>query len=63
MAMLLIYLHYALKYPQIYIPFLVKILRIQLLLLYSVLFFPFSDTLLSAFNCEADGYHYLLRQL
>ena len=34
----------------------------MMLLLYSVLFFPFFDSFISIFNCEGDA-HYLMREV
>jgi|LauGreDrversion4_2_1035121.scaffolds.fasta_scaffold307062_1 hypothetical protein len=62
MAVLLLYLHYALIYPRIYLKQLVGVLQLLFLLSYSILFIPFGWSMNSVFKCEGDN-HYLLRDM
>lgn len=59
---LLAYTYYSLSRPQLQFEVLINSARVMMLLLYSVLFFPFFDSFVSIFSCEG-GAHYLMRDL
>ena len=59
---LLAYTYYSLSRPHLQFEILINCARVMMLLLYSVLFFPFFDSFVSIFSCEA-GAHYLMREV
>jgi len=62
LAALLFYVNYSLSRPHLQFEFFITATRVMMLLLYSVLFFPFFDSFISVFKCEGER-HYLMREM
>ncbi len=59
---LMLYIYFALQAETKVSETLIKITRVMLLLIYSVMFFPVFDSFMSVFKCEANR-HYLIHKM